>query len=96
MSEQALAPRNAFHGVIAVWILAFLAAIAVGMFVPQLWQPTAVVIAFAGAVLVSFAVQLAYGLARGYIVRVAASIGGGLVVIAIVSLGFTVASFVQG
>lgn len=86
MSQPALAPRNAFHGVIAVWAVALLAAIAVGVFLAGGDWMGGMVMVFGGVVLLSFAVQLAYGRAPGFIVRVAGSVVGSLVLMGVVSV----------
>jgi hypothetical protein len=85
MSEPALAPRNAFHGVIAVWIASLVAAIVLGVALPEETRVTWLLIAFGGVVLLAFAVQLAYGRAQGFIVRVAGSAVGALVLMGLVS-----------
>ncbi|MGB3732557.1 hypothetical protein [Microbacterium sp.] len=85
MSEPALAPRNAFHGVIAVWIVSLAVSVAVGIVLPEGERMTWLVIAFGLVVLLAFGVQLAYGRAQGFIVRVAGSVVGALIVMGIVS-----------
>ena len=66
-----LAPRSTTTGIVAVWVLAALAALAVGTVVPAevrgAWMP----LAFAGCVFASFAVQLFYGRPVGFRGRVA-------------------------
>ncbi|HWU30989.1 MAG TPA: hypothetical protein VN041_18055 [Microbacterium sp.] len=88
MSEPALAPRNAFHGVVAVWIASLVTAIVLGVVLPEQVRVTWLLIAFGAMVLVAFAVQLAYGRAQGFIVRVAGSVVGALVVMGLVSAVF--------
>jgi hypothetical protein len=85
MSEPALAPRNAFHGVIAVWIVSLAVSVAVWIVLPEGERMTWLVIAFGLVVLLAFGVQLAYGRAQGFIVRVAGSVVGALIVMGIVS-----------
>lgn len=85
MSEPALAPRNAFHGVIAVWIVSLVAAVALGIVLPEGERLAWLVIAFGAVVPLAFAVQLAYGRAQGFIVRVAGSVVGALILMGIVS-----------
>ena len=91
MSEPSLAPRNALGGVFAVWIAALLAAIGIGIFVPEEWRAQWVLVGFGGAVLLSFALQLWYGQARGFILRISLSIIGALVALGVVSAGFGLA-----
>ncbi|MFC7789052.1 hypothetical protein ACU045_08715 [Microbacterium sp. MAHUQ-60] len=88
MSEAALAPRNAFHGVIAVWAVSLVVSITLGIVLPEQDRVSWLAIAFGGVILLSFAVQLAYGRAQGFIVRVAASCVGALVVMGLVSAAF--------
>ncbi|WP_259606490.1 MULTISPECIES: hypothetical protein [Microbacterium] len=92
MSEPALAPRNAFHGVVAVWIVSFVTAILLGFLVPEAERVRWVLIAFGAIILLSFAVQLAYGRVQGFIVRTAGSVMGALALMGIVSIGFALAA----
>ena len=94
MSERTEAPQNAFIGVIAVWVLALLTAVAIAIFVPELDRAPWLVLGFAGVVLVSFVVQLAYGAVVGFIFRVAASAVGGLIVMGVISAGFGLAALI--
>lgn len=88
MAEPALAPRNAFHGVIAVWAVSFAAALLLGILLDDTVRTGWILIAFGGIILLSFAVQLWYGHAQGFIVRVAASALGALILMGIVSVVF--------
>lgn len=92
MSEPAIAPRNAFHGVVAVWIASLVIAVTLGIVLPDEVRVGWLLIAFGGVVLLSFAVQLAYGRAQGFIVRVAGSVVGALVVMGLVSAAFGIAT----
>lgn len=92
MSEPALAPRNAFHGVVAVWIASLLVAVTLGIVLPEESRVGWMLIAFGGIVLASFAVQLAYGRAQGFIVRTAASVVGALMTMGLVSAVFGIAA----
>lgn len=92
MSEPALAPRNGFHGVVAVWIVSLLTAVVLGIVLPEESRVDWLLIAFGGIVLLSFAVQLSYALAQGFIIRVATSIFGALVLMGLVSAAFALAA----
>lgn len=92
MSEPALAPRNAFHGVIAVWIASLVVAVLLAVLLPEDVRVGWLLIAFGGIVLTSFAVQLAYGRATGFIVRVAASVVGSLMLMGLVSVALGLAA----
>ncbi|MFJ6652839.1 hypothetical protein ACIQLJ_08605 [Microbacterium sp. NPDC091313] len=96
MSVPELAPRRTVWGVIAVWIAAALAGIAIGVFVPEDWRTSWLVVALGGSVVVSFVVQLWYGRSQEFIVRVAASVLGAMVVMAVISAGFGLAAIVPG
>lgn len=92
MSEPALAPRNAFHGVVAVWIASLVVAVTLGIVLPEESRVGWLLIAFGGIVLTSFAVQLAYGRAQGFIVRMASSVVGALLIMGLVSAAFGLAA----
>ncbi|WP_435746570.1 hypothetical protein [Microbacterium sp. PMB16] len=94
MSEPALAPRNALGGVVAVWATAFVATVALGIFVSEEWRVPWLVVAFGGIVLLSFAVQLRYGRTQGFIFRVAGSVTGALLLMGIISVGFGLAAMI--
>ncbi|MFJ4222651.1 hypothetical protein [Microbacterium sp. NPDC089695] len=94
MTEPALAPRNAFVGVLAVWAVAFVASIAVGVFVPEEWRVPWLLVAFGAIILLSFAVQLWYGRTQGFILRVGGGALGALLVMGVISVGFGLAALV--
>lgn len=94
MSEPALAPRSSLGGMIVVWAVALLGSIAIGIFVAEPWRIAALLIAFGAVVLLSFAVQLAYGRVHGFIVRVAGSVMGALLLMGVVSVAFGLAAIV--
>lgn len=92
MTLPDLAPRRAFGGVVAVWAAALAMAVAVGVFAPLALRGAWVSIALAGCVILSFAVQLWYGRAHRFISRVALSMLGSLLIVAIVSGAFGLAA----
>ncbi|WP_337006945.1 MULTISPECIES: hypothetical protein [unclassified Microbacterium] len=94
MTDPALAPRNAFAGVVGVWVTAFLATVAIGIFVPEEWRIPWLLVGFGGAILLSFAVQLWYGRTQGFIFRVAGSVMGALLLMGLVSIGFALAALI--
>jgi len=94
MTEPALAPRNAFVGVIVVWAVAFIATVAIGIFVPEEWRVPWMLVGFGGVVLLSFAVQLWYGRTQGFIFRVASSVTGALLLMGLISIGFGLAALI--
>lgn len=96
MSVPELAPRRTVWGVLAVWIVAALAGIAIGVFVPEDWRAAWLAVALGGTVVLSFGVQLWYGRSQEFIVRVAASVLGSMIVMAVISAGFGLAAIVPG
>lgn len=96
MAAPDLAPPRTFGGIVAVWIVAGVAAIAIGLFVPLGLRSTWLVVAMGGCLILAFAVQLAYGRSQGFIQRIAASVLGALLVMGLLSLGFGLASIVPG
>ncbi len=94
MTQPALVPRNAFTGVVVVWAVSFLAAVAVGIFVAEEWRMPWMLVAFGGVIVLSFAVQLWYGLTEGFILRVGGSILGSMLLMGVISFGFGVAALI--
>lgn len=95
MSEVAPRTRNAFVGVVVVWALALVSTVIIGVLVPIAERAPFLVLVFAGVILLSFVVQLAYGMVVGFIFRVAASILGAAVVMGVISLGFGLAAILS-
>lgn len=91
-----LAPRRTIGGVIAVWVVAALGGIGVGLFVPAEWRAAWLTVALGVCVVLAFAVQLAYGRSQGFTERVAASALGALLVMGVISLGFGLAAIIPG
>jgi hypothetical protein len=91
-----LAPRRTFGGVIAVWIVAAVIGVAIGVFVNADARAAWLAVGLGGCLILSFAIQLWSGRSQGFTQRVAASILGALVVLGIISLGFGLATIVPG
>ena len=68
--------------VIPVWVASLIAAIVIAVTTPEQDWITWLAIAFGGAVVATFTVQLAIQRSEGFVVRAMASIGGSLVVLA--------------
>ncbi|SDQ86669.1 hypothetical protein SAMN04487847_2797 [Microbacterium sp. cf332] len=89
-----LAPPRTVAGVVAVWIIAAVAAVLVGVLAPvetrAVWMP----VALGGCLIVAFGVQLALGRSRGFIERVAASVLGALLVMGFIGIGFGLSALV--
>ncbi|MGB4138091.1 MAG: hypothetical protein WA971_16120 [Microbacterium sp.] len=95
MTEPALAPRNAYHGVFVVWGVALVASVVLGIVLPEDARVPWLLVVFGAIVLLSFAVQLWYGRVEGFIVRVSASTLGSLLLMGLISVGFGIAAIVQ-
>jgi uncharacterized membrane protein YccC len=91
MSAPDLAPRGTFGGIIAVWVVAAVIGIAVGVFIPEPWQPAWAALGMAACLVLSFVVQLAYGRTERFIQRIGASCLGSLLVLGLISGGFAIA-----
>ncbi len=89
-----LAPPRTVGAVVAVWVVAALAAVAVGVFAPEadraVWMP----IALGACIVVAFVVQLVVGRSRGFIQRVAASVLGALFVMGLIGVGFALSALI--
>ena len=96
MSTPDLAPRRTYVGVVAVWVLAVVLGVAVGVFAPAAWRAQWITVALGVCVICAFAVQLWYGRSQAFILRVAGSVAGALVVLGLVTAGFGLASIVPG
>ncbi len=97
MSQPALAPRGTLTSMISVWVIAVLATIAVGLFVPTEARGLGLILAFGGVVVLAFAVQLFWvGRVQGFIVRTAGTVTGALVLMGVVSAGLVLSAFVTG
>jgi hypothetical protein len=96
VAELDLVPRRTIGGVIAVWVLAALIGVGIGVFVPLDWRAPWLVVGLGACLIVAFAVQLGYGRSQGFTERVAASVLGALVVLGVLSLGFALAAVVTG
>ena len=91
-----LAPRRTFGGVVAVWLVAAVVAVVIGLFVADDQRAAWLAVGLGGCVVLAFAIQLGYGRSQGFTERVAASALGALVVMGIISLGFGLAAIVPG
>lgn len=79
-------------GVVAVWVAALLASIAIGIFAEPDTQFAWLGVALAGSVLVTFGIQLAGGVTAGYLTRVSISVSGAVVVLVLASIVVAIAS----
>lgn len=79
-------------GVVSVWVVAILAAIAIGVFAEPDTRFAWLGVALAGSVLLTFAIQLAGGVTAGYLTRVSISVSGAVVVLVLCSIVIAIAS----
>jgi hypothetical protein len=96
VAHTELAPRRPMAGIISVWVLAAVAGVLIGVFVPPAWRGQWLVLAVGASLLVAFGIQLSAGESKGFIGRVALSVFGGALVLGIISLGFGLAAVVPG
>lgn len=96
MAVPDLAPRRTLGGVIAVWILAAVVAVAIGVLVAPGGRGAWLAVGLGGCLLAAFAIQLWPGRSQGFTERVAASILGAALVMGVISLGFGLAAVVPG
>ncbi|WP_301339963.1 hypothetical protein [Microbacterium sp. HD4P20] len=91
-----LAPRRTLGGVVAVWVLAALMGVAVGVFAAEQWRGAWLAVGLGACLVAAFAVQLWSGRSQGFTERVAAGVLGSALVMGVISLGFGLASIVPG
>ncbi|GAA5032930.1 hypothetical protein ACFQRL_03940 [Microbacterium fluvii] len=96
MAAPQLAPRPMFAGVVAVWVVAALIGVAIGVFVPEGLRAAWLAIGLGVSLLLSFAIQLAAGRSQGFIRRVAMSVLGALLAMGVISLTFGLAALFPG
>ena len=91
-----LAPRRTMGGIVAVWVVAAIIGIVIGVLVGDDARAAWLAVGLGGCLVLAFAIQLWSGRSQGFTQRVAASILGALVVMGILSLGFGLAAIVPG
>ncbi|MDQ1121430.1 hypothetical protein [Microbacterium trichothecenolyticum] len=94
MSTPDLAPRRTFGGVVAVWALAVVAGVLIGVFAPAGWRAEWITVSLGVCVIVAFAIQLWYGRSQAFIQRMALSSLGALLVLGLITGGFALAALV--
>lgn len=94
VSQPELAQRQSLGSIAVVWIAAAIAGVFIGIFVGADWRAAWLAVALGGCLMLSFVVQLMIGRADGFILRVAASMVGSLLVLGVISLGFALAEVV--
>jgi len=96
MTDPHALPRTRIGGVLVVWGIAGVIALAIGVFAEPDWRGAWLSVGLGICFFLSFATQLAYGRSQGFIVRVAASVLGAMVVMGLVSAGFALAALFAG
>ncbi|MHC2998745.1 hypothetical protein [Microbacterium sp. HJ5] len=96
MAVPELAPRRTIGGIVAVWVVAAVVGVVVGLFAADEWRAQWLAVGLGGCLILAFAVQLWSGRSQGFTERVAASCLGALVVMGVISLGFGLAAIVPG
>ncbi len=96
MTVPRLAPRGGFAGVVAVWVVAAVVAVSIGLVVPEQSRAEWMPVGLAGCLILAFVIQLVDGHAAGFVQRVAASVVGALVVMGLIGLGLGLASLFAG
>ncbi|MFB8145441.1 hypothetical protein ACFC1W_01715 [Microbacterium sp. NPDC056003] len=96
MAVPELAPRRTIGGIIAVWVVAAVIGVLVGLFAGDDWRAQWLAVGLGGCLILAFIVQLWSGRSQGFTERVAASALGALVVLGVISLGFGLAAIVPG
>lgn len=92
MSAPTLAPRSPRLGVGVVWAVALVIAVVIGIVSPVSQRGDWLCVGLGFILILSFAIQVFGGRAKGFIARISASVLGALVVMGIVSVGFGLGS----
>lgn len=96
MAVPELAPRRTLGGIVAVWVVAAVIGVLVGLLAGDEWRAQWLAVGLGGCLILAFAIQLWSGRSQGFTERVAAGVLGALVVMGVISLGFGLASIVPG
>lgn len=96
MAVPELAPRRTFGGIIAVWVVAAVIGVVVGLLADDQWRAPWLAVGMGGCLILAFVIQLWGGRSQGFTERVAASALGALLVMGVISLGFGLAAIVPG
>lgn len=93
MSERVTDVQDrSWIGVVVVWAVAVVAAIAIGVLAEPDARFAWLGVALAGSVLLTFVIQLAGGVTAGYLTRVSISVSGAVVVLVLCSIVIAIAS----
>lgn len=96
MSSDVASTRRSTGSVVAVWIVAVVLALVIGVIAPPQWRAAWMPVGWGLCLILTFAVQLWVGRVDGFIARVAASALGALAVMGFVGIGFGLATLFAG
>jgi len=96
VSAPEVAPRSTLGGVLAVWIIAAVIAIAIGVIAPPEWRSAWMPVGLGFALISAFAIQLGHGRSQGFIERMAASVLGAMLVMGFIGVGFGLSTLFAG
>lgn len=85
MTTGELAPGLRWGSIVAVWVAALAAAVLIAVFAPERSYTAWFAIAMGGCTIAALCIQLGTQQKHGFIDRLAASLGGAFVVLAIAS-----------
>jgi hypothetical protein len=88
--------RTRFGGIIAVWVIAVVVALAIGVFAEPEWRGAWLPVGLGVCFLSAFTIQLASGRSQGFIMRVSLSVLGAMVVMGLLGAGFALAELFAG
>lgn len=92
MASEISPPRTGM-AVALVWLLSLLAALAIVIFVPEQNRAIYFLVAASLSIVVSFAAQVPFGIARRFLLRVASGALGSLLILGLVAAIGGVVSF---
>lgn len=92
VTDPTIAPRRTLAGVIVVWAVAAVVAVAIGILAPPDWRAAWMGVGMGLMVPIAFAVQLWSGRSQGFIQRVALSVLGSMVVMGLIGVGLGLAT----
>lgn len=99
MDEQPvpdLAPHSTVGAVVGVWVVTALTGVAIGLFVPADWRMAWITVGLGGCIVLTFAVQLWLGRAKGFIDRVALTAAGSTLLMGLISAIFGLIALIPG
>ena len=96
MAVPELAPRRTFGGIIAVWVVAAVIGVLVGLLAGDAWRAQWLAVGLGGCLILAFVVQLWSGRSQDARGASSPSALGALVVLGVISLGFGLAAIVPG